>query len=143
MERSPSDEMKHTTVLKTVVLPLPPREIVALGRRYFTEQGYRAVPASTPNNLMVRGGREGILPSVIGEVSVQEKQTVKGRTSTVNLSAYGARLGPHMLAFYDLLRAERQRLRPAAPGVPPPPGAPPPATNETPDEDDEDDGAED
>ena len=111
MERSPSEEMKQTTVLKTVVLPLPPREIIALGRRYFTEQGYRAVPASTPNNLMVRGGREGNLPSVIGEVSAQEKQTVKGRTSTVNLSAYGVRLGPHMVAFYDLLRAERQRLR--------------------------------
>jgi hypothetical protein len=137
MERSPSDEMKQTTVLKTVVLPLPPREIVALGRRYFTEQGYRAVPASTPNNLMVRGGREGNLPSVIGEVSVQEKQTVTGRTSTVSLSAYGVRLGPHMVAFYDLLRAERQRLRR------PPPGATGPSTAETSDGDDEDDGSKD
>ncbi len=114
-----SDEMKRTTVLKSVILPLPPREIVALGRAYFTEQGYRALPASTPNNLMIRGGREGVLPSVIGEVAVQEKQTVRGRTSVVSLSGYGERLGQHILAFYELLRAERQKARAAqAPPAP-------------------------
>lgn len=111
---NPAQEMKRTTVLKTVILPLPPREIIALGRRFFSEQGYRALPAGTPNSLMIRGGREGGLPSVIGEVSVQEKQGVRGRTSVVNLSGYGERLGRQMLAFYDLLRAERQRLRAAA-----------------------------
>src|SRR4051812_4812658 len=106
--------MKRTTVLKTVILPLPPREIIALGRRYFTEAGYRAMPASTPNNLMVRGGREGVLPSVIGEIEVREKHGTRGRTSTVNLSGYGENLGPRMLGFYDLLRTERQRVRAAA-----------------------------
>jgi hypothetical protein len=121
-QNSAADEMKRTTVLKTVVLPLPAREIVALGRSYFAEHGYRALPAGSANRLMVRGGREGGLPSVIGEVSVQEKQSVKGRTSVVSLSAYGEGLGPRMTAFYDLLRAERQRARGgavAAPATPP------------------------
>lgn len=113
MEPSISDEMKRTTVLKTVVLPVSPREVIALGRRFFTEHGYRALPASTPNNLMVRGSREGGLPSVIGEIEVREKQSVKGRTSVVSLSAYGERLGQTMLGFYDVLRAERQRARAA------------------------------
>ena len=84
-QNSAADEMKRTTVLKTVVLPLPAREIVALGRSYFTEHGYRALPSGSANSLMVRGGREGGLPSVIGEVSVQEKQSVKGRTSVVRI----------------------------------------------------------
>jgi hypothetical protein len=106
-----AEEMKRTTVLRSVVLALPPRDILALGKRFFVEHGYRALPAGTPNALMVRGGREGVLPSVIGEISVLEKQTVRGRTSVVNLSAYGERLGPCMNAFYDLLRAERQRTR--------------------------------
>jgi hypothetical protein len=106
-------EMRRTTVLKTVVLPLRAREIVALSQEFFREHGYRALPASSPNQVMVRGGREGLLPSVIGEVSVQEKQTVKGRTSVVSLSGYGERLGPQMIAFFDLLRAERQRVRAA------------------------------
>ena len=106
-----SAEMKRTTVLKTVILPLPPREIVSLGRRFFTEHGYRALPASSPNNLLVRGGREGVLPSVIGEIEVREKQGVRGRTSVVSLSGYGEGLGRQMLAFYDVLRAERQKAR--------------------------------
>jgi hypothetical protein len=117
-----ADEMKRTTVLRSVVLPLPPREILALGKRYFVEQGYRALPAGTPNALMVRGGREGALPSVIGEISVQEKQSPRGRTSVVSLSAYGERLGPHMTAFYEVLRAERQRVR-AGDAAPPAPTA--------------------
>lgn len=121
-EPSLAAEMKRTTVLKSVILPLPPREIIALGRAYFSEQGYRALPAGTPNNLMIRGGREGALPSVIGEVAVQEKQTVKGRTSVVSLSGYGERLGRHVLAFYELLRAERQKTRAAAPPAQPPAG---------------------
>lgn len=114
MDQSLSTEMKRTTVLKSVILPLPPREIIALGRRHFSEQGYRALPAATPNNLMIRGGREGVLPSVIGEIAVQEKRTTRGRLSVVSLSAYGERLSEQMLAFFDALRAERQRLRAAA-----------------------------
>jgi hypothetical protein len=110
-----SSEMKRTTVLKTVILPVPPREIIALGRRYFSEAGYRALPASSPNNLMVRGGREGLLPSVIGEIEVREKQGVRGRTSVVNLSGYGEQLSRQILGFYDLLRAERQRARAGLP----------------------------
>jgi hypothetical protein len=109
MDPSLSEEMKRTTVLKTVILPLPPRDIIALGRQYFSDQGYRALPASTPNNLMVRGGREGNLPSVIGEIAVQTKQTARGRTSVVSLSGYGERLSQHVEAFYQVLRAERQR----------------------------------
>ncbi|MCC6627358.1 MAG: hypothetical protein IT340_08145 [Chloroflexi bacterium] len=112
-----SAEMKRTTVLKTVILPLPPREIVGLGRRFFTEHGYRALPASSPNNLLIRGGREGVLPSVIGEIEVREKQGVRGRTSVVNLSGYGEGLSRQMLAFYAVLRAERQKARDAAPAV--------------------------
>lgn len=138
MSRDPtlSEELKRTTILKSVVLPLPAREIIALGRRYFGERGYRALPASTPNNLMIRGGREGSLPSVIGELAVQERQTVRGRTSLVSLSGYGERLGQHMLAFYEVLRAERQRAR-AAPGAPPPGAAAPEDEG-----DDDDDGEE-
>jgi hypothetical protein len=103
--------MKRTTVLKTVILPLTPRAILDMARQYFKAQGYRALPAATPNNLMIRGGREGNLPSVIGEVAVQEKRTVKGRSSVVSLSGYGEQLGQHIGHFYDQLRAERQRLR--------------------------------
>jgi hypothetical protein len=106
--------MQRTTILKSVILPLPPREILALGRQFFSERGYRALPASTPNNLMVRGGREGALPSVIGEIAVQQKQTTRGRTSVVSLSAYGEQLSQHMLGFFELLRAERQKARAAS-----------------------------
>lgn len=112
-----SAEMKRTTVLKTVILPLPPREIIGLGRRFFTEHGYRALPASSPNNLLIRGGREGVLPSVIGEIEVREKQGVRGRTSVVSLSGYGEGLSRQMLAFYAVLRAERQKARDAAAAV--------------------------
>jgi hypothetical protein len=114
-----SAEMKQTTVLKTVILPLPPREIIGLGRRFFTERGYRALPASSPNNLLIRGGREGVLPSVIGEIEVREKQGVRGRTSVVSLSGYGEGLGRQMLAFYEVLRAERQKARATAPTTAP------------------------
>lgn len=111
MSTSFSEEMKRTTVLKSVILTMPAREIVLLARQFFAEQGYRALPAATPNNVMIRGGREGLLPSVIGEIAIQEKQTVKGKSSVVSLSGYGERLGPHIMAFYELLRAERQRRR--------------------------------
>lgn len=118
MSSTTAAEMKRTTVLRSVILPLPPREVIALGRRFFTEQGYRTAPAGTPNNLMIRGGREGGLPSVIGEIAVQERQSTRGRTSVVSLSGYGERLGSQIEAFYGLLRAERQRLRTAAAATP-------------------------
>lgn len=99
-------EMERTTFVKKVITDLPPREVLDQARRYFQERGYRARPSGTPNTMQIRGGAEGALPSVTGEIGV--RTTNKGRT-IVALSGYGERLREALQEFHDLMRAARVR----------------------------------
>ena len=97
-------EMERTTFVKKVITDLPAREVLERAQGYFKEQGYRARPSGMPNTVQVRGGAEGALPSVVGEIGV--RTTNRGRT-IVSFSGYGERLGQHLREFHDLMRALR------------------------------------
>jgi hypothetical protein len=107
-------EMERTTFVKKVITDVPAREVLERAQEYFKERGYRARPSGTPNTVQVRGGAEGTLPSVIGEIGV--RTTNRGRT-IVSFSGYGERLSQQLREFHDLMRAMRTSTaaRPAAP----------------------------
>jgi hypothetical protein len=107
-------EMERTTFVKKVITDVPAREVLERAQEYFREQGYRARPSGTPNTVQVRGGAEGGLPSVVGEIGV--RTTNRGRT-IVSFSGYGERLSQQLREFHDLMRALRTSTaaRPAAP----------------------------
>ena len=106
-------EMERTTFVKKVITDVPAREVLERAQEHFKERGYRARPSGMPNTVQVRGGAEGGLPSVIGEIGV--RTTNRGRT-IVSFSGYGERLSQQLREFHDLMRALRTSTaaRPAA-----------------------------
>ena len=98
-------EMERTTFVKKVITDVPAPEVLERAQEYFKERGYRARPSGTPNTVQVRGGAEGGLPSVTGEIGV--RTTNRGRT-IVSFSGYGERLSRHLREFHDLMRAMRK-----------------------------------
>jgi hypothetical protein len=102
-----NDEMARTAFQRKVVTRAAAEEVLAEAIEFFRARGYRVGRTGRPNQVYVLGGREGILPRVTAEVSVQPN-VGRGRVSMVTISGFGPRLREHLQAFAEHVRAGRR-----------------------------------
>jgi len=100
-------EMARTAFQRKVVTRTDPEEVLTEALDFFRSRGYRAGRTGRPNHVYVLGGREGILPRVTAEISVQPN-VGRGRVSVVTISGFGPRLQVHLQAFAEHVRARRR-----------------------------------
>ena len=77
---------------------------------FFKSRGYRAGRTGRPNQVFVRGGREGVLPVVHAELLIQTN-VGKGKVTMVTISGAGERLSGVLQEYVDELREEGRRIR--------------------------------
>lgn len=102
-----TEEMARTAFQRKVVTRLEADDVLAQAVEFFRSQGYRAGRTGRPNQVYVMGGREGILPRVTAEITVQPN-VGKARTTVVTISGFGPRLSECLRAFAEHLRAQRR-----------------------------------
>uniref|UniRef100_A0A831TAB6 Uncharacterized protein n=1 Tax=Thermorudis peleae TaxID=1382356 RepID=A0A831TAB6_9BACT len=102
-----SDEMARTAFQRKVVTPAAAEDVLADAIEFFRARGYRAGRTGRPNQVYVLGGREGILPRVTAEISIQPN-VGKARATLVTISGFGPRLQEHLRAFAEHVRAKRR-----------------------------------
>lgn len=77
---------------------------------YFKARGYRAGRTGRPNQVYVRGGREGLLPVVHAELLIQTN-VGRGNVTMVTISGAGEKLSSVLQEYVDELREEGRRRR--------------------------------
>lgn len=102
-----SDEMARTAFQRKVVTRAAGEEVLAEAIEFFRARGYRAGRTGRPNQVYVLGGREGILPRVTAEISVQPN-VGKARVTLVTISGFGPQLQEHLRAFAEHVRSRRR-----------------------------------
>ncbi len=112
--RTLTDEMTKTAFQRKVVTRLAPEAVLERALSFFTARGYRAGRTGRPNQVYVLGKREGSLPRVTAEITVQPGVGRRGST-LVTISGFGPQLREHLAAFAEELRRERSPAQ-AEPG---------------------------
>jgi len=102
-----SDEMARTAFQRKVVTPAAAEDVLADAIEFFRARGYRAGRTGRPNQVYVLGGREGILPRVPAELSIQPN-VAKARAPLWAISGFGPRLQEHLRAVAEHVRAKRR-----------------------------------
>ncbi|MEZ4521012.1 MAG: hypothetical protein R3A46_05135 [Thermomicrobiales bacterium] len=77
---------------------------------FFTSRGYKAGRTGRPNQVFVRGRREGILPAVHAELLIQTN-VGRGKVTMVTISGAGEKLSEVLGEYVDALRAEGRERR--------------------------------
>lgn len=103
-------ELERTAFQRKVVSYAGLEETIDFAVAFFKERGYRAGRTGRPNQVFVRGGREGILPAVHAELLIQTN-VGKGKVTMVTISGAGENLREVLQEYADALRAEGQRIR--------------------------------
>ena len=77
---------------------------------FFNEHGYKAGRTGRPNQVYVRGRREGLLPAVHAELLIQTN-VGQGNVTMVTISGAGEKLSTTLEAYVEFMRAEGRKHR--------------------------------
>ena len=77
---------------------------------FFTERGYKAGRTGRPNQVFVRGRREGLLPVVHAELLIQTN-VGQGNVTMVTISGAGEKLSKALEAYATYMREEGRKHR--------------------------------
>lgn len=77
---------------------------------FFKERGYRSGRTGRPNQVFVRGRREGLLPAVHAELLIQTN-VGQGNVTMVTISGAGEKLSETLQDYVDMLRSEGRKHR--------------------------------
>lgn len=103
-------ELERTSFQRKVVSYLDLPETATQAIEFFTERGYKAGRTGRPNQVFVRGRRDGILPVVHAELLIQTN-VGKSNVTMVTISGAGEKLSGALGEYADFLRAEGRRQR--------------------------------
>lgn len=103
-------EMQRTSFQRKAVSYSDLPETAEHAIEFFKSRGYRAGRTGRPNQVFVRGGREGVLPVVHAELLIQTN-VGKGKVTMVTISGAGERLSAILQEYVDELRDEGRRTR--------------------------------
>jgi hypothetical protein len=77
---------------------------------FFKQRGYRAGRTGRPNQVFVRGGREGLLPAVHAELLIQVN-VGRSNATMVSVSGAGEKLSLALQEYAEAMREEGRRRR--------------------------------
>lgn len=103
-------ELERTKMQKKVVSRDNLQDTMADAIAFFQERGYKSGRTGRPNQIYVRGGREGILPRVHAELLIQVN-IGKGRATMISISGAGERLSKVLEEYADYVREKARAAR--------------------------------
>lgn len=103
-------EMQRTAFQRKAVSYLDLPETADHAIAFFSERGYKAGRTGRPNQVFVRGRREGVLPAVHAELLIQTN-VGKGKVTMVTISGAGEKLSSVLEDYVDVLREEGRKHR--------------------------------
>lgn len=103
-------ELERTKMQKKVVSRDNLQDTMAEAIAFFQERGYKAGRTGRPNQVYVRGGREGILPAVHAELLIQVN-VGKGRATMISISGAGERLSTVLEEYAGHMREKARAAR--------------------------------
>ena len=106
-------ELKRTAFQRKIVGYAGLQETADHAIEFFKERGYRAGRTGRPNQVYVRGGREGLLPAVHAELLIQVN-VGRGNVTMISVSGAGEKLSAVLQEYADELREQgrtQRRLR--------------------------------
>jgi hypothetical protein len=103
-------ELERTAFQRKVVSYLDLPETAAQAIEFFTERGYKAGRTGRPNQVFVRGRREGVLPAVHAELLIQTN-VGKSNVTMVTISGAGEKLSATLGEYADFLRTDGRKRR--------------------------------
>ncbi len=104
------EELKRTAFQRKAVSYADLQTTADHAISYFQERGYKAGRTGRPNQVFVRGRREGVLPAVHAELLIQTN-VGKGNVTMVTVSGAGERLRDVLKEYTEALRAEGLSIR--------------------------------
>lgn len=103
-------ELERTKFQRKVVSREPFQEAMDDAIAFFTELGYKSGRTGRPNQVFVRGGREGVLPRVNAELLFQAN-IGKGKVTMISVSGAGEQLSQALAQFADHVRERAKQQR--------------------------------
>lgn len=103
-------ELERTKMQKKVVSRDNLQETMEEAIAFFQERGYKAGRTGRPNQVYVRGGREGILPRVHAELLIQVN-VGKGRATMISISGAGEKLSKVLEEYAEHVRQKARAAR--------------------------------
>lgn len=103
-------ELERTAFQRKAVAPWGPDDVIDDAIAFFKERGYRSGRSGRPNQIYVRGGREGPLPIVNAEILLQPN-VGKRNVTMVNISGAGEQLSQALQDYVTHLREEARKAR--------------------------------
>ena len=103
-------ELERTAFQRKAVSYLDFQETADHAIEFFSERGYKAGRTGRPNQVFVRGRREGLLPAVHAELLIQTN-VGKGKVTMVTISGAGEKLSTILQHYVDELRTEGRKHR--------------------------------
>jgi hypothetical protein len=104
------EELERTAFQRKAVSYLDLSETAAQAIDFFTARGYKAGRTGRPNQVFVRGRREGALPAVHAELLIQTN-VGRGKVTMVTISGAGEKLSVALQEYAEMLRVEGRRQR--------------------------------
>ncbi len=103
-------EMARTAFQRKAVSYLDLEQTAERAIAFFSARGYRAGRTGRPNQVFVRGRREGALPAVHAELLIQTNVGT-GNVTMVTISGAGEKLSAALAEYADQLRADGRAHR--------------------------------
>lgn len=103
-------ELERTAFQRKAVAHGSPDEVMDEAIAFFIERGYRSGRTGRPNQIFVRGGREGALPRVNAEILVQPN-VGKRRVTMLSISGAGEQLSQVLQEYVTYLRDKARQAR--------------------------------
>ncbi len=103
-------EMARTSFQRKVVSRDEFQDAMADAIEFFQAAGYKSGRTGRPNQVYVRGGREGILPRVNAELLFQAN-VGKGKVTMISVSGAGEQLSQTLSDYAAHVRERAKRLR--------------------------------
>ena len=116
MNGSPADrnaieaELEKTAFQRKAVTRGSVDEAARHAIAFFSGKGYKAGRTGRPNQVYIRGGREGLLPVVHAELLIQTN-VGRGNVTMVTVSGAGERLREALQSYVDELREAGGKAR--------------------------------
>ena len=103
-------ELERTAFQRKAVSYLDLPQTADQAIEFFSARGYKAGRTGRPNQVFVRGRREGALPAVHAELLIQTN-VGQGKVTMVTISGAGEKLSAALQDYVDMLRDEGRKHR--------------------------------
>lgn len=103
-------ELERTSFQRKVVSREEFQDAMADAIEFFQAAGYKSGRTGRPNQVYVRGGREGVLPRVNAELLFQAN-VGKGKVTMITVAGAGEKLSQTLADYATHVRERARQLR--------------------------------